>query len=141
MTSDFAISPVSDRPGSYQIIMATGVISLGAAPPDMLATLLDKLPTGGLLAFSYNDPMGGGDDHLDNNVNLTLQATATEIYSFANGCYAVDATAPGSLGESRVPVPPTKATRPPPSTPSSSRRTTIASPPRRTATTRGSITT
>ena len=42
--------------GAYPVIVAAGVISLGAAPPDTLATLLDRLQAGGLLAFSYNDP-------------------------------------------------------------------------------------
>lgn len=42
--------------GAYDVILAVGVVSLGAAPADTLAPLLDKLDTGGLLAFSYNDP-------------------------------------------------------------------------------------
>ena len=41
--------------GTYPIIAATGVISLGAAPPETLDLLLDVLPSGGLLAFSYNE--------------------------------------------------------------------------------------
>ncbi|MEM9853990.1 MAG: methyltransferase domain-containing protein [Pseudomonadota bacterium] len=44
------------RAGSYGAITATGVISLGAAPPEMLDTLLEALAPGGRLAFSYNDP-------------------------------------------------------------------------------------
>ena len=40
--------------GNYPIIVATGVISLGAAPPETLDMLLDILPPGGLFAFSYN---------------------------------------------------------------------------------------
>ncbi len=42
--------------GDYDVIVACGVVSLGAAPPEMLGALLDMLETGGLLAFSYNDP-------------------------------------------------------------------------------------
>ena len=42
--------------GAYQAIVAVGVISLGAAPPETLAPLLGKLPKGGLLALSFNDP-------------------------------------------------------------------------------------
>ena len=42
--------------GAYDVIVACGVISLGAAPPDMLGALLDNLAIGGHLAFSYNDP-------------------------------------------------------------------------------------
>jgi predicted TPR repeat methyltransferase len=41
--------------GDYASITATGVVSLGAAPPELLATLLDFLAPGGLLALSYND--------------------------------------------------------------------------------------
>ncbi|MEM6727279.1 MAG: methyltransferase domain-containing protein [Pseudomonadota bacterium] len=47
---------VGAKPGDYAAITATGVVSLGAAPPDMLGALLDALAPGGLLAFSYNDP-------------------------------------------------------------------------------------
>lgn len=47
---------VDAQPGDYSAVVATGVISLGAAPPDMLETLLQVLAPGGLLAFSYNDP-------------------------------------------------------------------------------------
>lgn len=41
--------------GQYPILVATGVISLGAAPPETLDMLLDVLPSGGFLAFSYNE--------------------------------------------------------------------------------------
>ena len=47
---------VPGTPGDYAAIVATGVVSLGAAPPEMLRVLLDALAPGGLLAFSYNDP-------------------------------------------------------------------------------------
>lgn len=40
----------------YTLIAAVGVVSLGAAPAQTLDMLLDALPRGGLLAFSYNDP-------------------------------------------------------------------------------------
>ena len=42
--------------GAYPVIVAVGVISLGAAPPETLAPLVDKMPSDGLLAMSYNDP-------------------------------------------------------------------------------------
>jgi predicted TPR repeat methyltransferase len=42
--------------GAYKVIVAAGVVSLGAAPPETLGTLIAKLETGGLLALSYNDP-------------------------------------------------------------------------------------
>lgn len=41
--------------GDYPIIVATGVISLGAAPPETLDMLLNILPSGGQLAFSFNE--------------------------------------------------------------------------------------
>ena len=42
--------------GAYPVIVAAGVVSFGAAPPETLGALVAKLATGGLLAFSYNDP-------------------------------------------------------------------------------------
>ena len=41
--------------GDYAIISATGVVSLGAAPPETLDMLIAALGPGGLLAFSYNE--------------------------------------------------------------------------------------
>lgn len=43
------------RPGDYSGIVATGVVSMGAAPPETLALLVSLLAPGNLLAFSYND--------------------------------------------------------------------------------------
>ena len=42
--------------GAYKCILAVGVISLAAAPPDTLAEVLGVLPYGGILALSFNDP-------------------------------------------------------------------------------------
>ncbi len=42
--------------GAYDVIVAVGVVSLGAAPPETLAPLVAKLGSGGLLALSFNDP-------------------------------------------------------------------------------------
>ncbi len=50
------IGEVGINPSDYNIIIATGVISMGAAPPEMLAVVIDALAPDGLLAFSYNDP-------------------------------------------------------------------------------------
>lgn len=47
---------VDAEPGDYAAIVATGVISLGAAPPEMLDVLLQALRPGGYLALSFNDP-------------------------------------------------------------------------------------
>ncbi|MEM6634911.1 MAG: methyltransferase domain-containing protein [Pseudomonadota bacterium] len=43
-------------PGDYAAIVAAGVISIGAAPPETLSIVLNHLAPGGLLAFSFNDP-------------------------------------------------------------------------------------
>lgn len=42
--------------GAYPVIVAVGVVSLGAAPPETLAPLVGKLPQNGILAVSFNDP-------------------------------------------------------------------------------------
>ncbi len=42
--------------GIYSAIVATGVISLGAAPPETLSLCLSCLDPGGLMALSFNDP-------------------------------------------------------------------------------------
>ncbi len=44
------------KPGDYPLIIAAGVVSLGAAPPETLSLLIDSLAVGGLLALSFNDP-------------------------------------------------------------------------------------
>jgi predicted TPR repeat methyltransferase len=50
------VSEPGTAPGpGYAAITATGVVSLGAAPPETLDLLLDALAPGGLLALSYND--------------------------------------------------------------------------------------
>ena len=47
--------PLGFEPGDYSAIAAVGVISKGAAPAELMDTLLGALASGGLLAFSYND--------------------------------------------------------------------------------------
>lgn len=47
--------PFPFETGTYDVITAIGVISTGAAPPETLEAVLNKLVPGGLLAFSYND--------------------------------------------------------------------------------------
>lgn len=51
--------------GAYSAIVAVGVISLGAAPADLLGALMAKLTTGGLLAMSFNDPTLSDDSYSD----------------------------------------------------------------------------
>lgn len=47
---------LSVAPGQYRAIVATGVVSLGAAPPETLDTLVEALGSGDFLALSFNDP-------------------------------------------------------------------------------------
>ena len=42
--------------GKYSVIVAAGVVSLGAAPPETLSLILDHLAPGGLIGLSFNDP-------------------------------------------------------------------------------------
>jgi len=49
----------------YTAIAATGVVSLGAAPPETLAMLLETLAPDGLLAFSYNDATLADDRYME----------------------------------------------------------------------------
>ncbi len=48
--------PGADLPRSYDAIVAVGVVSLGAAPPETLSLLIAHLSPGGVLALSFNDP-------------------------------------------------------------------------------------
>ncbi|SDW43258.1 Methyltransferase domain-containing protein [Ruegeria halocynthiae] len=41
--------------GSYSAITSIGVIGVGAAPPETFDLLMNALPRGGYLAFSFND--------------------------------------------------------------------------------------
>lgn len=52
--SDVMTPPAA--PGAYQCVVAVGVISLAAAPPETLHVVLDMLATGGICAISFNDP-------------------------------------------------------------------------------------
>lgn len=47
--------PLPVQPAQYHAITAIGVISTGAGPASLMDTLMDLLPTGGLLGFSLND--------------------------------------------------------------------------------------
>ena len=42
--------------GQYSVIVAAGVVSLGAAPPETLSLILDHLAPGGFIGLSFNDP-------------------------------------------------------------------------------------
>lgn len=69
------------RPGDYAGIVATGVVSMGAAPPETLALLVSLLAPGNLLAFSYNDATladSGYMDALDSACNTDGMALVFE---------------------------------------------------------------
>ena len=42
--------------GQYDVIVAAGVVSLGAAPPETLSMIIDYLAPEGLIGLSFNDP-------------------------------------------------------------------------------------
>ena len=48
-------NPFPDPPGTYDAIVAIGVIGAGAAPASLLRSALNALVPGGLLAFTLND--------------------------------------------------------------------------------------
>lgn len=66
--------------GAYGIIVAAGVISLGAAPPDVLAPLIAKLTTGQLLAFSYNDPTLADDSYTAALDDVVARGEVTVVF-------------------------------------------------------------
>lgn len=63
---------ISSPMGSYRAIVAAGVVSLGAAPPETMDILVDHLTKGQILAMSFNDPTlahGGFDARLDHHLD------------------------------------------------------------------------
>ncbi|MGB1236283.1 MAG: class I SAM-dependent DNA methyltransferase [Planktomarina sp.] len=67
-------------PGLYTVIVAAGVISLGAAPADTMELCLDHLDKDGLLAMSFNDPTlddGSYEQELQKHLDAK---TATQIF-------------------------------------------------------------
>ena len=71
---------VSVNSGDYGIIVATGVISLGAAPPVMLGVLMNVLGSGGLLAFSYNDPTLADESYMTALQSILETGIATQVF-------------------------------------------------------------
>jgi len=53
-TLDISV-PAPVKAGRYPVIVACGVIGVGAAPPETLDLVMNALPKGGILAFSFND--------------------------------------------------------------------------------------
>ncbi|MEX3015123.1 class I SAM-dependent methyltransferase [Gymnodinialimonas hymeniacidonis] len=71
----WAGQPGDAPPEGYAIIAAIGVVSLGAAPADTLHTLLDALPSNGLLGFSYNDATLADQSYMDALAKAQEKAT------------------------------------------------------------------
>ena len=65
--------------GTYGAIAAVGVVSLGAAPAETLAPLLDLLAPGGFLAFSYNDATLREASYMEALTAVQLDGTAVLI--------------------------------------------------------------
>lgn len=76
-------------PGDYVAIVAAGVVSLGAAPPETLDQLVDALARGGLIALSFNDPTLA-DGRYDAALNAHLQNGTLALLSRAHGPHLVD---------------------------------------------------
>ncbi|WP_095589641.1 class I SAM-dependent DNA methyltransferase [Actibacterium ureilyticum] len=75
---------VPAQPGTYAAIVATGVISLGAAPPETLNLLIDALARGGLIALSFNDPTLA-DGRYDTALQAQVDAGMVTVLSRAHG--------------------------------------------------------
>lgn len=73
----------------YDYIVACGVVSLGAAPPEALGTLLFKLGKGGLLAFSYNDPTLADNTYVS-ELNAHLELGHAEVVFREHGPHLND---------------------------------------------------
>jgi len=71
-------------PGDYAAIVATGVISLGAAPPETLDLVLSKLARGGILALSFNDPTVA-DGSYDAALSRAVDAGTCDVAFRQNG--------------------------------------------------------
>ena len=71
---------IAFEPQSHPVVVAAGVVSAGAAPPDTLDMLLNHVPSGGLVALSFNDPsleMGTYDAQLE---TLVAAGAGTVIF-------------------------------------------------------------
>lgn len=77
------------QPGTYKAIVATGVISLGAAPAETMDTLLQALGPGDLFALSFNDPTLA-DGSYDKKLNALVESGGLEILSRQHGPHLDD---------------------------------------------------
>ena len=75
--------------GAYAVIVAVGVISLGAAPAEALQPLVDKLLPGGHLALSFNDPTRADQSYTD-ALNAICDAGHAELVFRESGPHLED---------------------------------------------------
>lgn len=66
------------KAGDYPILVACGVIGLGAAPAEVLDLLVDALGAGGLLAFSFSD-VTMADRSYTNQLDIALLDPTIEL--------------------------------------------------------------
>ena len=76
-------------PGTYSAIVATGVISLGAAPPETLDSVVASLAKGDFLAMSFNDPTLA-DGSYDARLDAVVADGKLEVLSRAHGPHLDD---------------------------------------------------
>ncbi|MDC0115857.1 methyltransferase domain-containing protein [Octadecabacter sp.] len=68
------------KSGAYSMVVATGVVSLGAAGPEMLGILVGALARDGLLAFSYNNPTVADPRYADALDKILSDGIATLLF-------------------------------------------------------------
>lgn len=75
--------------GTYKAIVATGVISLGAAPPETFDVVASSLAPRDVLAFSFNDPTLA-DGSYDEKLSGLVKNGTFEILSRSHGPHLDD---------------------------------------------------
>ena len=69
--------------GKYEVIVAVGVVSLGAAPPETLSMIIDYMAPNGLVGLSFNDPTitsGSYDNVLDKEISVGRVSVISREY-------------------------------------------------------------
>jgi len=72
------VEPGAAIPSGYSLITATGVIGVGAAPPEVFDLIVDALTPGGLFAFSFNDH-ALADPVFDGRLRASIEAGKTRL--------------------------------------------------------------
>lgn len=74
-------NPFPDKVGSYDAIVAVGVIGAGAAPAQLMSEALNALSPGGYLAFSLNDAAMAQKSCQEELKYILKNGLATELFS------------------------------------------------------------